>query len=841
MIKRAIILFAFLGCFFQSSQAAHEQSGELIRHNAADKTIVIAAADQKLSLLIDYANGCRIRQLTVNGKNTLSDLGVYTGFRTGQLNFSSGSQAGASPAIRDNEIKVKATKDRVLLTGIRYGDGPLQVTETWDFKLKGNKVIWEIQRDQSQVATLEDMALPKWNFANLSVWKGGIMDNGGMVWCKYLKEMNDTYGVHTGGVTFWNADSGDALRIVGVPAAGYELASKYAHGPGGTFSFTQMATTKPLEQRYNLSRFVSQREDVFAPFEVPQGKVSVGLELQYVDYAKEYSRGILPGIDAVAVRELLNTTGRYGVVDRNIIGANGWLTNWKCLHEPFFAQIGMALNDDNYTRNFSSTLDQERDQAMLPDGRVLSRWHNAAGDEIPGTYNSKTGYYEAMWGYTVDSQTGYVINASEQFELNGDLNWLRGHQQSCERALDWLIRRDANNNGIFEMMNNGIADAKASDWLDIVWASYENAFVNAQMYEALTLWSNCERILGSQERAAHYAAVAQKLKDAFNKPLDQGGFWSPVKQQYVYWRDQDGSVHGDNLVTPLNFAAIAFGICDDKQRIAQILDQVETRMKKENLFHWPLCFDSFKREEVQGGNWPFPKYENGDIFPTWGYLGVRAYVKHDKSIALKYINKLLEQYHRDGLSSQRYSRTTQLGLGDDILAGICTSITALYSDIYGVRPKWNRLGLEPQMMQKLNGAKFAYHHLGCDYQLELSASDYLMKTDGFSIRSKIAFGAGKQGDVLTCYRQNQDDQTMKIHTFSKKPIFIEFDKWDDKECSWNIRGIGKQEIELTGLLPYKSYQVQIDQKNQKLKSDAKGNIKLSLNLTTDVRFVVAVI
>lgn len=84
------------------------------------------------------------------------------------------------------------------------------------------------------------------------------------------------------------------------------------------------------------------------------------LEMEYVDYAVAYSRGNLPGIDAEAVRELMNTTGRYGVVDNTIVGANGWTTNWKCLHEPFFAQIGMALNDGNYVKNMSATLDSER-------------------------------------------------------------------------------------------------------------------------------------------------------------------------------------------------------------------------------------------------------------------------------------------------------------------------------------------------------------------------------------------------------------------------------------------------------------------------------------------------
>src|SRR5690606_8087153 len=373
------------------------------------------------------------------------------------------------------------------------------------------------------------------------------------------------------------------------------------------------------KQRYNLSRFVHRQQDVFAPFEVKKGKVELTLELSYTNYLQTYSKGELPGIDVSAVRELLNTTARYGVVDNNIVGANGWLTNWKCLHEPFFAQIGLALNDKNYTANLAATLDQEKEQAILENGRVLSRWHDVPGDEIPDTYNKNTGYYEAMWGYTVDSQTGYIINTVEQFHQTGDLKWLGKHKETCERALDWLIRRDSNDNGIFEMVNNTVAEQKASDWIDIVWAGFENAFVNAQMYESLILWSRCEKILGDPEKADFYQKIANKLKETFNKPIQEGGFWYPEKQQYIYWRDKDGTIRGDNLVTPVNFAAIAFGICDDQDRIDTILSNIEARTSAENLFHWPLVFDSFKREEVHANNWPFPRYENGDIFPTWGY------------------------------------------------------------------------------------------------------------------------------------------------------------------------------------------------------------------------------
>lgn len=801
-----------------------------IKHNKAEKTITITDADKNLSLLIDYSSGCFIKQLLIKGHNKLSQEGIYSGVQKDANVFRSTDKT--------SKVQVHETHNGIILTGISYGDNELGINETWRFHLNQNQIEWDITREYDHDAQLEDMSLPKWHFAEMSTWKGGIFDNGGMVWCKYLKETGDTYGVHTGGVTFWNAESGDGLAISAAAEMGGFVGAKYSHGKSNEFNCTQLLTANPLKQRYNLSRFVSKKTDVFAPFEVKKGKVRIKLKLSAVDYFSSFSRGSLPGIDAVAVRELMNTTGRYGVVDNNIVGGNGWTSNWKCLHEPFFAQIGMAVNDENYTRNLSSTLDQERDQAMLPDGRVLSRWHNAPGDEIPGTYNFKTGYYEAMWGYTVDSQTGYLINLSEQFDINGDLHWLRTHKVSAEKSLEWLIKRDADKNGIFEMVNNNISEHKSSDWLDIVYASYENAFVNAQMYEALILWAHCEQLLGDRQKAAYYSDIALKLKTAFNKPIEEGGFWSGTKNQYVYWRDNDGSIHGDNLVTPVNFAAIAFGLCDDPDRISKILDQVEQRTQAEHLFHWPLCFDSFKREEVHDGNWPFPKYENGDIFPTWGYLGIRAYAGYDKNIALKYINNILTQYKKDCLSSQRYSRLTQSGQGDDILAGICTSITALYRDIYGIRPKWNRMGLEPNMSASLNGTVFNYNLRDTTYQIKLSVNDYSMRTKDFSIHSTQSFGASRTGNKLIYFNGNNENSTLNIAGATSKHIVLNLNSWNEEGIDWIIQSTDKYRFKLTGMRGGSVHIVKINNKDHRVTATAQGNLIFESVCSGSTRFIV---
>jgi hypothetical protein len=277
------------------------------------------------------------------------------------------------------------------------------------------------------------------------------------------------------------------------------------------------------------------------------------------------------------------------------------------------------------------------------------------------------------------------------------------------------------------------------------------------------------------------------------------------------------------LVTPVNFFAIAFGICDDPERIADILSHIEERMIAENLFHWPLCFDSYRREEVSAGNWPFPKYENGDIFPTWGYTGIRSYIQYDKAIALKYIRNILEQYNKDGLSSQRYSRATQQGLGSDILAGISTTVTALYRDIYGVRPKWNRMGLEPNMLEDLNGTSFTYHLRDTLYTLKLSVDDYEMSTENFSVKSKNTFGACWRENKLYYYPENKNNIVFSISAKSK-PVYLEMDKND---FSWRITSKGNHQFTISGLDENATYELTANGQPVKFSKGKDGSVSFS--------------
>ncbi len=810
---------AFICIFFLVSNRSAAQDG--IKHDALHHTLYLSTQKNNIVFNIDYTDGCYINSLFVKQKNVLSPNGTYTGFSLTTSSYTS-KKTWTQPTvqIKGNEVTIDK---------IKYGDAANNIIEKWTFHVLKDHINWTISRQYLSDIQVESISFPKWNFNNMSTWKGGIIDNGGMVWCKYLRGVNDTYGVHTGGALFWNDQSGDGLSIQAKELNDAFIATQYSYGEQGEFVSTQSVSHQPFEQLYRLDRFVRGKGNIFKPISIKKGEeVSVTFEIKYLDYFKNYDKGDLKDINATEVRELMNTTARYGVVDNNIVGGNGWLTNWKCLHEPFFAQIALGLADSNYTKNLAATLDQERDLAMNPDGRVLSRWHNESGDEMPGTYNFKTGYYEAMWGYTIDAQTGYVINTTDLFNLTGNLEWLKSHQESCKKALGWLIKRDSNHNSIFEMKNKNIKEHTSSDWLDIIWASFENAFVNAQMYEALKKWSECEKILGNRESSQYYGQVAERLKTAFNKPIEEGGFWDAGKKQYVYWRDDDGSIHGDNLVTPVQFMAIASGICDDQQRIQLILNQIEQRTTAERLFHWPLCFDSFKKDEAAGSNFPFHSYENGDIFPTWGYLGVPSYIKYDKTLALRYIKNLLDQYQKDGLSSQRYSRTTQQGLGSDVLAGISTSICALYSEIYGIQPQWNKFVLNPHLVPSLYGTRFNYWLRGINYKIQLDENNYIVSTDNYSVSYNKKFGISENNNELKFYPNNEENVSVSIRESTSKRIDLEAKDWNEENISFRLNNTGSYSFTIQGLQPQTTYYILDNKGKRKTSAYKNGTIKFKI-------------
>ncbi len=728
--------------------ALNKTVGGKIVNDTKNKVVTLSDGNNQIQLRLNYSGKCLLDDVRIRGSQNIVSpaTGVCSAIKT----------AGQWFTTRDHidtpNIVVKG--NTLTVSNIKYGGSGVNVTEKWTFITYQDRISWRINRNYLSNATLDDTYFPGWDFASLDTWTGALLDNGGVAWCKFLETNNATLGQHAATISLWNKQNNACLRIIPDTSNKQNFACRFSHQPEGVFTLCQSVTKNELLPKYQLRRYLSDKQDVWQSFDVKQNdSISVTFDLYPLAYDVEYDRGTFKGVNGESIREMMHTIARYGVIDKRHVGGNGWRSGYICLHEQWWPQIALALGEPDYTNAISESYDYFRDHAVEPDGRVKSRFKDTPGDNMPGTYDTN-GFYEAQWGYLMDSQPDYVMVVAEQFHNTGDMAWVMRQKQTCEKVLDYLLKRDTNHNGLVEMMNDSHTEGKSSDWIDIIWASYENALVNAEMYNALTLWAEVENILRDSAKAKVYQAAAAKLKTSFNKPLDQGGFWNPQKNWYTYWRDKDNSIHGDNLTMPVNVCAIAYGLCNDTSRIGKILSQMEAKMKEENLFSWPLCFYPFATGEGAAGQWPFPQYENGDIFLSWGELAVRAYSKYNPSIALKYVNNILNQYDKDGLGWQRYLRQPDsktgeaVGSGDDILSGNCMAVVGLYRDIYGIRPLYNGLYLEPHLIPELNGTRLNYWLRNQLFIIELSMNDYAVTVNGVTVSDTRPFAIDDKGNRL---------------------------------------------------------------------------------------------
>ncbi|MBB3058939.1 alpha-L-rhamnosidase-related protein [Mucilaginibacter gotjawali] len=740
---------------------------------SSKKDITINASG--IQMVLNYDHQASITSLTVGGQTVISGAGgVFTSVTMDGTVYSS-QHLNTSPVL----LK---TKNTIKLNGIQYGP----VTENWTFTISSQNIKWRIERSNTKALKVDEAAFPAFNFDNINTWEGAYQGYGGLAWFYLFNEKLCTYGIHTRSSDFWNSKNNTGLNIT-VDAPGKNVCMKYSRTNGDKLAYTIGVSDKEMQYKMdtgtNRRRFIRQRTDVWAPYIIPAGKSYQTIKLSYFNFNQKYGRGKLKGIDSTAVSAVLNTIARIGVIDSLHFGGNSWHTPYGpiCLHEQYIGQLGLGINDPKYLKGYQSCLDFYRDHAIKPDGRVYPRWAYTNEDAMPGKFN-QYGFYEAQWGILMDSNPDLVTNVAELYDMSGDKTWVKTHQLSCEKALDWILKRDSNHNGLVEMMTNDQSEKKSSDWIDIIWASYENAFVNAKLYHALVKWAAIERLLNNNTKAGYYEDFAARLKTSFNKSTKDGGFWDEEKGCYVHWIAKDKTVHGTNMVTPVNFMAIAYGICDDGARRKTILDNIETQMQQEKLFFWPIAMTTYAPGEGNGWQFPFPNYENGDLFLSWGSIGVKAYAAYSPALALKYVKNVLNQYSKDGLAFQRYGRLKQDGLGDDILSGNSLAIVGLYQAIYGINPEYNRLYLDPHITPELEGTSLNYRFRNERLVVNLEHDKYAVSNSRFKMVAQTDFGFFATKTRLSYFNGNNANAALQIT--SAKPLTIEIKNWDASKMEW---------------------------------------------------------
>ncbi len=316
-----------------------------------------------------------------------------------------------------------------------------------------------------------------------------------------------------------------------------------------------------------------------------------------------------------------------------------------------------------------------------------------------------------------DTYGQFIAGITAIYDLSADDEWLQEIKDMARKVLDWAaFTRDINNDGLMESFGYDV-----TQWDDHSKIGQNSAYANAFLYKALIDWAELEeKVLLDQPRADRYRDKAAQLKETYNKPIDQGGFWSEETSSYVHSRGLQGEVYGDVAHNFENTYSIIFGIADT-ERANIILEKYTDFRNGNNNFNEPLKLFPAQRYAYNKSenNAKFPSYLHGNSFPQMTYDMMAAYAKiGNYDIPEELLRTVVEQYDWDGLIWNTYT----WGLEPDTLREPWMSANVrpgagFYDIIMGIKPKYDRLVIDPAITENMYGASVKYTLRGLKYQI----------------------------------------------------------------------------------------------------------------------------
>jgi hypothetical protein len=224
-------------------------------------------------------------------------------------------------------------------------------------------------------------------------------------------------------------------------------------------------------------------------------------------------------------------------------------------------------------------------------------------------------------------------------------------------------------------------------------------------------------------------------------------------------------------------------------------------------------------------------------------VAVKAYASYKPELALKYVKNVLVQYAKDGLAFQRYGRTRQDGLGDDILSGNSLAVVGLYQAIYGINPKYNRFYLDPHITKELAGTRVRYNYRDQQLAIDLDMNKYAVSNSHFKIMSKTDFGFFSRAKELLYFNHNTDKTSLKVTTMADTRLILDIKKWGIDEISLtqfsNNVTSSKLIYQINDLKHESYYTILLNNKILKrIKSDKEGSLIFSNKATKDPSEIV---
>jgi len=272
-----------------------------------------------------------------------------------------------------------------------------------------------------------------------------------------------------------------------------------------------------------------------------------------------------------------------------------------------------------------------------------------------------------------DSMPSLLIAATNCVREGKSDAWLKANYAGVKGWADKMIATDKDGNGLFEYIVSGNSGTwprgipikvRPSNWWDDIGFGHEDAYGNALAYRALNGMAMMAERIGNAEDAAHYTAVANRLRDVYYET-----FYDRETGVLGGWRSSDGQLH-DYYFLWVNGIAIHYGLVP-KDKADAIMNKLMAKMREVgydkfnmglpgNLVSVPLKDYVHKEKDGLrgGGVLPdnsdgFQNYQNGGATACFAFFTLAALYDLGRKVdADRILFAMLGEYDRGGFEGR---------------------------------------------------------------------------------------------------------------------------------------------------------------------------------------------
>ena len=158
------------------------------------------------------------------------------------------------------------------------------------------------------------------------------------------------------------------------------------------------------------------------------------------------------------------------------------------------------------------------------------------------------------------------------------------------------------------------------------------------------------------------------------------------------------------------------------------------------------------------------------------------------------------------------------------------TVVGLYRDIYGIRPQWNRLLLDPHLTPALAGTQLSYLLRGQTYVVTVNAATATAVADNFTVTAATPFAVNVTSNQVACWPGAAAGTSLVLARQPDTAVQIQTPTWTGSPvntCSWTETTPTAQTFfhTLSGLSPGLAYSLSVNGGFvQTITADPAGNL-----------------